>query len=132
MREQSRVFHRQLNQPLPRAVSGQGVYLIDSKGKRYLDASGGAAVSCLGHGDADVINAIKEQLETLAFAHTGFFTSRPAEELAELLIRQYISCLVVRRQLKQRLRWHASISLKLGSPVALSSLHVAKVTMATR
>lgn len=68
------------------AVSGEGVYLIDSKGKRYLDASGGAAVSCLGHGDADVVAAIQNQAQEIAFAHTGFFTSGPAEELAETLI----------------------------------------------
>ena len=88
MNDQSRVFHRQLGKEMPRAVGGEGVYLIDADGKRYLDASGGAAVSCLGHGDPDVIEAIKGQLDTLAFAHTGFFTSRPAEELADLLIEQ--------------------------------------------
>jgi adenosylmethionine-8-amino-7-oxononanoate aminotransferase len=79
------VFHRQLSAELPRAVGGEGVYLIDSNGKRYLDASGGAAVSCLGHGDPDVIAAVKAQLDTLAFAHTAFFTSEPAEQLADLL-----------------------------------------------
>ena len=88
MNDQSRVFHRQLGKDMPRAVGGEGVYLIDADGKRYLDASGGAAVSCLGHGDPDVIEAIKGQLDTLAFAHTGFFTSGPAEELADLLIEQ--------------------------------------------
>lgn len=68
------------------AVGGDGVYLIDADGKRYLDGSGGAAVSCLGHGDADVIVAIQQQAAQLAFAHTGFFTSQPAEDLADLLI----------------------------------------------
>ena len=86
MYHQSRVFHRQLIRDLPRAIGGEGVYLFDSDGKRYLDASGGAAVSCLGHGDSDVINAIKNQLDTMAFAHTGFFTSAPSEELAAFLI----------------------------------------------
>jgi len=60
-------------------------YLIDTSGKRYFDGSGGAAVSCLGHGDPDVTEAIKAQLDKVAFAHTGFFTSEPAEELAEFL-----------------------------------------------
>ncbi|MEK9723677.1 MAG: aminotransferase class III-fold pyridoxal phosphate-dependent enzyme, partial [Rhodospirillaceae bacterium] len=82
------VFHRQLAKPLPVAAGGQGVYLIDADGKKYLDASGGAAVSCLGHGDADVIEAIKAQLDQVAFAHTGFFTSQPAEDLADLLIAE--------------------------------------------
>ncbi len=76
--------HSKLNPPV--AVGGDGCYLIDTSGKRYLDGSGGAAVSCLGHGDRVVIDAIKAQLDRLAFAHTGFFTSEPAEELADLLI----------------------------------------------
>ena len=75
----SHVFQRQINVIMPRAVKGDGVYIIDADGKRYLDGSGGAAVSCLGHSDADVIKAIREQAETLAFAHTGFFTSTAAE-----------------------------------------------------
>jgi adenosylmethionine-8-amino-7-oxononanoate aminotransferase len=82
----SHVFPRHCRATPPVAVGGEGCYLIDSTGKRYLDASGGAAVSCLGHGDAEVTQAIKDQLDRLAFAHTGFFTSEPAEALADLLI----------------------------------------------
>ena len=82
----SHVFPRHTRNPPPVAVDGQGCYLIDADGKRYLDASGGAAVSCLGHGDRVVIDAIKAQLDRLAYAHTGFFTSEPAEALADLLI----------------------------------------------
>jgi adenosylmethionine-8-amino-7-oxononanoate aminotransferase len=82
----SHVFPRHCRADQPIAVGGEGCYLIDSTGKRYLDGSGGAAVSCLGHGDAEVTRAIKEQLDRLAFAHTGFFTSEPAEALADLLI----------------------------------------------
>jgi adenosylmethionine-8-amino-7-oxononanoate aminotransferase len=82
----SHVFPRHTRN-LPRvAVSGEGCYLTDASGKQYLDASGGAAVSCLGHGDHEVIEAIKAQLDSLAYAHTGFFTSEPAETLADLLI----------------------------------------------
>jgi len=80
------VFQRQISAKMPTAVAGDGVYLIDSRGNRYLDASGGAVVSCLGHNDRDVIEAIKAQVDELAFAHTAFFTSAPAEELADLLI----------------------------------------------
>ena len=69
----------------PTAVGGTG-YLVESDGKRYLDGSGGAAVSCLGHGDPEIIAAIKAQLDTLAFAYTGFFASQPAEHLADLLV----------------------------------------------
>lgn len=81
-----RIFQRRINEKMPTAVAGDGVYLIDQDGKRYIDASGGAAVSCLGHSDSRVIEAIQQQAQTLAFAHTGFFTSAPAEQLAENLI----------------------------------------------
>jgi adenosylmethionine-8-amino-7-oxononanoate aminotransferase len=83
----SHVFPRHSKNPTPTAVSGEGCYLIDSDGKRYFDGSGGAAVSCLGHGDAEVTAAIKDQLDRLAFAHTSFLTSEPAEKLADLLIQ---------------------------------------------
>lgn len=79
------VFHRYPKVALPVAVGGEGPYIIDSTGKRYLDASSGAAVSSLGHGDQRVTQAIKDQLDKLAFAHTSFFTSSVAEELADML-----------------------------------------------
>jgi hypothetical protein len=82
------VFYRQIHADLPQAVKGEGIYIIDAGGKRYLDASGGAAVSCLGHSDPDIIRAIKDQAESLPFAHTAFFTSQPAEELAGHLIER--------------------------------------------
>ncbi|MDP1693379.1 MAG: aspartate aminotransferase family protein [Burkholderiaceae bacterium] len=81
----TRVIHRNLRATPPVAVGGEGVYLIDAAGKRYLDASGGAAVSCLGHGHCDVIAAMHAQMDRLAYAHTGFFTSEPAERLADHL-----------------------------------------------
>lgn len=80
------IFPRHTKQPPPIAVRGEGCYLYDSTGKQYLDASGGAAVSCLGHGDQTIIDAVKAQLDQLAYAHTGFLTSEPAETLADLLI----------------------------------------------
>jgi adenosylmethionine-8-amino-7-oxononanoate aminotransferase len=82
----SHIFGRHCHATPPIAVGGEGCYLIDSTGKRYLDGSGGAAVSCLGHGDPEIIDAIKSQLDKLAFAHTGFLSSEPAEALADLLI----------------------------------------------
>lgn len=82
------VFHRVLGADLPVAVSGDGIHLIDSNGKRYLDASGGAAVSCLGHSDSDVRRAIFEQTEKLAYAHTAFFTTEIAEELADHVVER--------------------------------------------
>jgi adenosylmethionine-8-amino-7-oxononanoate aminotransferase len=82
----TRVFHRDPRQSYPVAVRGDGAYLVDREGRRYLDASGGAAVSCLGHSDAVVIRAIQEQLGRLPFAHTSFFTNEPMEALADALV----------------------------------------------
>lgn len=82
----TRVFHRDPRRRYPVAARGEGAYLIDRDGKRYLDASGGAAVSCLGHSDVAVVKAIQEQLARLPFAHTSFFTNEPLEALADALI----------------------------------------------
>ena len=82
----SHVFHRFPGNPLPTAVMGDGPYIIDKDGRRYLDASGGAAVSCLGHSHSVVIEAIETQLHGIPFAHTSFFTSAPAENLASFLV----------------------------------------------
>jgi adenosylmethionine-8-amino-7-oxononanoate aminotransferase len=82
----SYVLHRSLNTDLPIAVKGDGCTIIDSKGKRYLDACGGAAVSCLGHSRPDVYKAISDQLNALAYVHSGSFTNDAAEELAEYLV----------------------------------------------
>jgi len=82
------VFHRNPQNKPPVATGGRGMYLVDASGKEYIDASGGAAVSCLGHGDPDVIAAIQAQAEKLAFAHTGFLSSEPAEQLADLLVEK--------------------------------------------
>ena len=71
---------------MPVAVSGSGVEIVDAEGRRYLDASGGAAVSCLGHGHPDVLTAMRRQLAALAYAHTSFFTTEVAERLADRLI----------------------------------------------
>jgi len=73
---------------LPTAVRGDGIWIEDAQGSRYLDGSGGAAVSCLGHSDPGVRAALHAQLDQIAFAHTGFFTSEPAEALADLLIAE--------------------------------------------
>jgi adenosylmethionine-8-amino-7-oxononanoate aminotransferase len=84
----SHVFYRHTRREPPVAVGGEGLFLVDAAGRRYLDASGGAAVSCLGHGHPAVIAAITSQAAQLAYAHTSFFTSAPAEELADRLVAQ--------------------------------------------
>src|SRR6266516_1695298 len=83
---QSRVLHRSLHEQPPKAAGGDGVWLIADDGRRILDASGGAAVSCLGHQHPRVLEAMARQASTLAYAHTGFFSSEPAEALAEHLV----------------------------------------------
>ncbi|AOI75621.1 aspartate aminotransferase family protein [Burkholderia sp. NRF60-BP8] len=80
------VFHRAPRATLPVAVAGDGIEIIDSTGKRYIDACGGAAVSCLGHSNPRVIDAIKRQVQQLPYAHTSFFTTDVAEELADRLV----------------------------------------------
>lgn len=79
------VFHRNPKQILEFAVRGAGIRLFDQHGRDYIDASGGAAVSCLGHGHPDVIGAIKQQLDEVAYAHSSFFTTRACEDLADFL-----------------------------------------------
>jgi adenosylmethionine-8-amino-7-oxononanoate aminotransferase len=80
------ILHRQIGHAYPVAVGGQGVFLRDADGREYIDASGGAVVSCLGHGHPDVLAAMHAQLDRLAFAHTSFFTSQVAEDLADDLV----------------------------------------------
>jgi adenosylmethionine-8-amino-7-oxononanoate aminotransferase len=82
----SRVLHRSLRETPPKAIGGEGVYLVAEDGRRVIDASGGAAVSCLGHQHPRVIAALTRQASALAYAHTAFFSSEPAEELAERLV----------------------------------------------
>jgi len=85
----SNVFYRNPKHDYPVAMRGDGVYLYDADGKQYLDGSGGAAVSCLGHGNIEVIDAIRQQVGELAFAHTAFFTNKPQEELASRLAGRF-------------------------------------------
>jgi len=84
----SHIIHRSFLQTPAVAVSAKGIYIQDTAGKTYIDASGGAAVSCLGHGHPDVLAAMHAQIDHLGYAHTGFFTSEPAEALADMLIQK--------------------------------------------
>src|SRR4029077_14209712 len=82
----TRILHRQIHTNYPTAVGGKGIELIDAQGRRYIDASGGAAVSCLGQGHPDVQAALHAQLDKLAYAHTSFFTTEAAKALADRLV----------------------------------------------
>ncbi|MGA0824087.1 MAG: aminotransferase class III-fold pyridoxal phosphate-dependent enzyme, partial [Burkholderiaceae bacterium] len=83
---ESHVFHRDSRKTYAEAVGGSGCWLFDRKGKRYLDACGGAAVSALGHQHPTIIQAMHTQIDKLAYAHTSFFSSEPAEQLADKLV----------------------------------------------
>jgi adenosylmethionine-8-amino-7-oxononanoate aminotransferase len=82
---ESRVLHRSGAVP-PMAVEGEGIYLIQADGKRIIDASGGAAVACLGHGNRRIAEAVGRQASRMAYAHTGTFISQPAEDLAHIVL----------------------------------------------
>jgi adenosylmethionine-8-amino-7-oxononanoate aminotransferase len=82
----TRILHRQIRQRYPVARSGHGAMIRDGEGKEYIDASSGAAVSCLGHSHPEVLAAMRHQLDQLAYAHTSFFTTAVAEELARDLV----------------------------------------------
>ena len=82
----SHVMHRNLRAVPPVAATASGIEIVDHTGKRYIDASGGAAVSCLGHGHPEVLAAIHAQVDRIAYAHTSFFTTEAAEALADTLI----------------------------------------------
>ncbi len=81
------ILHRQIHHSLPVAVKAEGLLITDRDGREYIDASGGAAVSCLGHGHPDVLAAMKAQIDQVAYAHTSFFTTEVAEALADQLVR---------------------------------------------
>ena len=83
----SRILHRSIGPALPVAVEGRGVVVRDAEGNSYIDASGGAAVSCLGHGHPDILAAMRAQMDKLDYAHTSFFTTEAAEALADDLVR---------------------------------------------
>lgn len=84
----SHLFPRDMSSTPPSIVRGEGSYLIDSAGRRYLDASGGPAVSCLGHNHPKVIEAIQRQVAEIAYAYSLFFTTPVSEELADMLVSQ--------------------------------------------
>ena len=82
----SRILHRSSRHVPPRAIGGHGAWLVEEGGREVLDASGGAAVSCLGHQHPRILEAVQRQAGELCYAHTSFFTNAAAEALAEELV----------------------------------------------
>ncbi|XXG94078.1 hypothetical protein Hte_000330 [Hypoxylon texense] len=112
----SAILHRSLEKEYPTASAGDGVYLRTADGRRIFDGSSGAAVSCLGHGNAEVIDAICAQARALAFAHSSFFTSDPAEDLARVVLEQS-------RGAFARVLWLGSGSEAVESALKLARQH---------
>jgi adenosylmethionine-8-amino-7-oxononanoate aminotransferase len=77
------VFPRVLHRELPRAVHGEGVWIVDADGKRYLDGSGGAIVVNIGHGDPSLIDAATEQLRATQYVHGSMFTTDAVESYSD-------------------------------------------------
>src|SRR5438105_14943671 len=84
--QKTSLLHRSLKQEYPCVVRGEGALLWDSAGKQYVDLAGSAAVNFIGHGNAEVAEAIAEQARRLEFVHSSQFTSEPAEQLATQLV----------------------------------------------
>ena len=83
----SHVLHRDLKAgPPPEAVRAEGVRIFDAAGASYIDASGGAAVACLGHGHPGVLAALHAAVDRLQYVHTGSFTHSAQEDLADALL----------------------------------------------
>ena len=74
----SRVFKRFMKSPYPKAVSGEGPYIIADDGKRYIDAASGAGVSSMGYNDREITRAIADQVQSLAYVYNAYFTTEPA------------------------------------------------------
>ena len=88
--ERTRVIHRDLNRTYPTLVRGEGIYLYDDEGNRYIDGSGGsAAVTAIGHGVPEVVNALAEQAARLAYAPTHAFTTEAVESCARIIIEEF-------------------------------------------
>ncbi|MCA9879254.1 MAG: aspartate aminotransferase family protein [Thermomicrobiales bacterium] len=87
---ETRVIHRDLRRSYPTLVRGEGIYLFDTEGNRYIDGSGGsAAVTAIGHALPEVVEAMVKQAAQLAYAPTHAFTTEPIEECARLIIEEF-------------------------------------------
>jgi len=82
------VRNQRAGEVLPRIRHGEGAYLIDETGKRYLDGSGGPVISCVGHRNREVIDAIRQQLDRFEYAFCGHFTTDAIDALAETIIAE--------------------------------------------
>lgn len=80
------VLHRALNIDIPIVDRGEGHFLVLADGRRVFDGSCGAAVSCIGHNDQRVIDAIVKQVNKVSYCSTSFFSTTPVEDLCRFLV----------------------------------------------
>jgi adenosylmethionine-8-amino-7-oxononanoate aminotransferase len=128
--ERTRVIHRDLNRTYPTVVRGEGIYLYDDAGKRYIDGSGGsAAVTAIGHGVPEVVEAISAQAARIAYAPTHAFSTEAIEECARIIVEAFAPAgfskvwfvSAVRRRPTTRSRWRFSTIASGGRGRATSS-----------
>jgi len=110
---------------LPKVSHGSGIYVYDTAGKRYLDASGGPAVYCLGHAHPEVTAAIVRQLERIAHGYRYTFTSDPLEQLREHIVRACRGEEVAAGTSDSASRLDAMVFVSGGSEAVESALKVA-------
>ncbi|RIK22069.1 MAG: aspartate aminotransferase family protein [Anaerolineae bacterium] len=84
---QGNVFYRTMNHPRPMIARGEGIYLYDDSGKRYIDGSGGPLVVNVGHGRTEIVDAMMKQAQSAAYVHAIMFTSEPLERYAAELAK---------------------------------------------
>ena len=84
---QGNVFYRTMNHPRPMIARGEGIYLYDDSGKRYIDGSGGPLVVNVGHGRTEIVDAMMKQAQSVAYVHAIMFTSEPLERYAAELAK---------------------------------------------
>ncbi|KAJ5167519.1 Aminotransferase [Penicillium canariense] len=81
----SAVLHRDTHFIPRKAIGGKGSYIFLEDGTKFLDSTGGAAVSCLGHGHEQINQAIKDQMDQISYCHSAFFGTQVTEDLAQFL-----------------------------------------------
>ena len=86
MEQKSFVLHRNIHKHPYQVTQGQGLYFTLSDGRRIIDATGGAAVSCIGHGDDRIRQVIASQITKLDYCHSLFFSCDSSEDLSKFLI----------------------------------------------
>ncbi len=79
------IFYRKLGRTYPLITHGEGIYLYDEEGRRYMDGAGGALVVNIGHGQKEILRRMADQMGKVGYVHGTQFTARSIEEYGEAL-----------------------------------------------